>query len=133
LEGDKEVIELYQRYHAERHGPSGLSGDSFRMFLGSSPIRSELVRYRVEDRLVGLGWIDILPEGLSTVYFAFDPEESQRSLGTFSIMTEIKIAASLGKQWYYLGFYVPGSPKMDYKANFRPHQLLIDGRWQEQA
>lgn len=134
LDSAPEVLELYRRYHAERHGPSPeLSGDSFRHFLGSSPIRSELVRYHVGERLLGLGWVDLLSQGLSTVYFAFDPTESRRSLGTFSILTEIEIAAGLGKQWYYLGFYVPGSPKMAYKANFRPHQLLVDGRWQEQS
>ncbi len=133
LDSSEEVQDVYRRYHVDRHGPDeGLTGQSFALFLGSSPLRSELIRYQIEDRVVGLGWVDLLPQGLSSVYFAFDPEEGRRSLGTFSILTEIEMAASLGKQWYYLGFYVPGSPKMEYKAKFRPHQLLLDGVWREQ-
>ena len=87
--------------------------------------------YRVSDRLVGAGWVDLLPDGVSSVYFAFDPDESRRSLGIFSMVEEMRLARALGKQWLYLGFYVPGSPKMVYKGAFRPREFAIHGEWTE--
>jgi arginine-tRNA-protein transferase len=116
----------------ERHDPdSDISEESFDRFLGSSPIQTDVMEYRVGDRLVGAGWLDILPEGLSTVYFAFEPAEHKRSLGTFSALKEIELCQELGKPWYYLGYFVPGSPKMSYKTRFRPYQLLMDGEWRD--
>ena len=73
----------------------------------------------------------MLPDGLSTVYYAFEPGEAKRSLGTFSALKEIELCAALGKSWYYLGFFVPGSRKMSYKTRFRPYQLLMDGAWRD--
>jgi len=73
--------------------------------------------------------VDVLPHSLSSVYFAFDPDFGRRSLGTFSVMKEIELAAAGGKRWLQFGFWVAGSQKMDYKAGFRPHETLIDGVW----
>ena len=127
-----EAYELYCRYVRERHSPQNVpTRKEYMCFLGSSPGETLLMRYRIGRRLVGAGWVDVLPDGLSSVYFAFDPVESRRSLGTYSIMKEIELARSGGRQWLYLGFYVPGSRKMAYKASFRPHQLVIDGHWVE--
>jgi arginine-tRNA-protein transferase len=127
-----ELVELFRRYDMERHDPdSDISEESFDRFLGSSPIQTDVMEYRVGDRLVGAGWLDILPEGLSTVYFAFEPAEHKRSLGTFSALKEIELCQELGKPWYYLGYFVPGSPKMSYKTRFRPYQLLMDGEWRD--
>lgn len=127
-----ELVELFQRYDQHRHDPdSDITSDAFHRFLGTSPIRTDVMEYRVEGRLIGAGWLDVLPEGLSTVYFAFEPEESKRSLGTFSALKEIELCRELGKPWYYLGFFVPGSPKMSYKTRFRPYQLLMDGKWRD--
>ncbi|MDR1625552.1 MAG: arginyltransferase, partial [Spirochaetia bacterium] len=57
------------------------------------------------------------------------PEFARRSLGVFSVLREIELARSMGLEHYYLGFMVEGSPKMAYKAAFRPHQRLIEGAW----
>jgi len=73
--------------------------------------------------------VDLLPNGLSSVYFAFEPAESHRSLGIYSIMKEIDLARDLGKEWLYLGFFVPGSPKMAYKGAFHPREFAVDGTW----
>lgn len=89
-----------------------------------------IARYRTADgRLVALGFIDVLVDGFSSVYFAFDPAETRRSLGVYSVFAECSLLASLGKRWYYLGFWVDGCRKMEYKAGFRPHELAHEGRW----
>lgn len=130
LDYDEEVYGLYARYSRERH-QSDASKKQYLGFLGTTPIETGLMTYYVADRLVGVGWIDVLDHGLSSVYFAFDPGESERSLGTYSVIREIEEVRALGKQWLYLGFYVPESRKMSYKASYRPHQLLIDETWVE--
>lgn len=127
-----EAFELYYRYNVERHGEHDTASESgFRAFLCSSPIDTRMMRYYVKDRLIGIGWVDVVPDGLSSIYFVFEPEESSRSLGSFSAMKEIETAREMGKSWLYLGFYVPGSQKMNYKRRFRPFQLLEDRQWVE--
>ncbi len=124
-----EVFDLYRRYVSFRHSRESADEDSFRHFLCESPVDTRMTLYRIDGRLAGAGWLDILPGGLSSVYFAFDPDFARRSLGTYSAVREIEFARSLGLAWYYLGFVVDGSPKMAYKAAFRPHQRLEAGRW----
>lgn len=129
---DDEAYELYRRYNTTRHGEDETASRSgFKRFLCDSPIDTRMMRYYAADRLVGIGWVDVVPDGLSSVYFVFDPEESHRSLGTFSAMKEIETARSMGKGWVYLGFYVPGCHKMSYKRRFRPFQLADTGHWVE--
>lgn len=131
---DPEVFELYSRYVQARHSPGNVpSAEEYMSFLGSSPGETLLMKYRAGRRLVGAGWVDVLPNGLSSVYFAFEPDEQRRSLGTFSVMREIELAREQGRDWLYLGFYVPGSKKMEYKARFRPHQLAGNGTWVDEA
>jgi len=132
IESVDEAYELYYRYNVEQHGREETSSRSgFLKFLCTSPIDTRMMRYYVGDRLVGIGWVDVVPDGLSSVYFVFEPEERSRSLGSFSAMKEIETAYELGKSWLYLGFYVPGCQKMSYKRRFRPFQLLENGQWVE--
>lgn len=130
---DREVFALYRRYCVHKHGKEDLSiqEEGFRRFLCSSPLDTRMLRYLVNGKMVGVSWLDYLPHSLSSVYFAFEPEEAKRSLGTFSVLKEIEIARMRGREFYYLGFYVPGSPKMSYKARFKPHELLLNGQWQD--
>jgi arginine-tRNA-protein transferase len=128
-----DVFELYQRYTAFKHGDNDGDEKSFRGFLCESPLDSLISLYRVEDTLAAAGWIDVLPNGLSSVYFAFDPDFARRSLGVFSVLKEIEITKNMGLQYYYLGFVVNGSQKMGYKAAYRPHQRLRNGIWTDEA
>lgn len=109
------------------------------------------------QKLVAVSHIDPLPDGISSVYFSFEPEAKNRSLGFFSILAEAYLAAGIvdinGKSftidtkaivgyysnreimhkkpgWYYLGFWVPGSPKMDYKARISPFEIALP-EWHE--
>jgi arginine-tRNA-protein transferase len=124
----KDVFALYRRYSFFKHGRKE-SEKTFRDFLCASPLDSRLSLYHVRDILVAAGWVDVLPGGLSSVYFAFEPEEARRSLGVFSVIKEIELAKSMGRDFYYMGFVVEASSKMSYKAAYLPHQRLCAGRW----
>lgn len=131
---DRSRFELYRRYSQARHGDTQGEEDaqaSYRQFLLQDPLDSaRITEFRLRDgSLAANGYLDLLPGGLSSVYFAFDPLYSRRSLGTWSVLKELSLAVSLGKRWYYLGFWVPGSRKMDYKARFAPFEIAQGGVW----
>lgn len=128
---DRERYELYCRYqrarHNERH-PS--SWEEFRDGMCGSAIQSLEFTYRLAGRLVGVGVVDACPDALSSVYFYYEPELHRRGLGIFSGMCEIAECRRRQLPWWYIGYYVAGSRKMEYKRSFRPHELLdADGVW----
>lgn len=128
----EEDFSLTRRYLLARHPEeaNGLGEAEYRASYIESPVAGAIARYRTADgRLVAAGYLDLLPDGLSSVYFAFDPAESPRSLGVFSVFAESRIARELGKRWYYLGFWMADCRKMAYKAGFRPHEIARGGVW----
>lgn len=133
---EAEDYRLFTKYLRMRHGEDATGWDE-RTYVAAyieSPVDSAIVRYRDgAGTLVALGFVDVLPGGFSSVYFAFDPDEGRRSLGSYSVFAESALLRSVGKRWYYLGFLVPDCRKMAYKANFRPHELARDGTWQASA
>ncbi|MFP4382634.1 MAG: arginyltransferase [Spirochaetia bacterium] len=128
----EDVFSLYKKYNAARHDPEReITKTNFMNFLGMSPMDTKMMLYWNKDLLVGTGWVDVMPGGMSSVYYAFDPDYSSRSLGVYSVLREIELCRAMGKGYYYLGFWVPGSGKMAYKANYGPHEILIQGRWRD--
>jgi arginine-tRNA-protein transferase len=132
---------LYRRYVEQWHGKPpdeearGRGGDderdSLESFLYDSPVNTIEFEYRDEvGRLLGVGICDRSVRSLSSVYFYFEPSESRRGLGTFGALHEIAVARSLGIPFYYLGYWIDGCGAMEYKANFRPNEILSPtGRW----
>lgn len=97
------------------------------------------MEYRLNDRLIGVGILDFTtnknnePEALCSNYFYYDgsPEIRKRSLGVYSVLQEISLCIEMGFKYYYLGLYLPGCKKMNYKANYQPCQILINGKWKK--
>ena len=127
----EEAYELYSEYQRRHHGRTQQDPETaFEEFLCRAPVPSAMMSYRLAGRLVGVGWVDLLPDSVSSVYFAFHPDYAERSLGTYSVLCEAELAAQRRNRYLHLGFYVAGSPKMAYKARFGPNELLLDGVWQ---
>jgi leucyl-tRNA---protein transferase len=131
-----EKIRLYDRYHAFQTAQKGWPGHEpenpidYAESFAENPIPTEEWCYRVDDRLVGVGYVDHLPGGLSAIYFFYDPDERDRSLGTFNVLSVNRAAAEHNHPHVYLGYYVEGCRSLAYKARFRPNQLLqSDGSW----
>ncbi len=126
-----EKFELFCRYLDAQHDETMTRAyESFCDFLYDSPIETCEFCYYLGQRLIGVGLADRWDGGLSSVYMYFDPEFSGRSLGTFSVLWEVDYCRREGHQYYYLGYYVAGSPKMAYKCRFRPNEVLVgEDRW----
>lgn len=103
---------------------------SFSSFLFAPWSNTEFIEFRSrKGELLAVAAIDNLPRGYSAVYTFFDPAEATRSLGSYAILTQIRMAAENTKEFVYLGFWIQESPKMAYKSNFKPLQILEGRDW----
>jgi arginine-tRNA-protein transferase len=130
---DPEHYALYQAYTGQRHDDGEMaraSTDEYRDFLIADWCQTEFMEFRLAGRLVALAVTDRVPDGLSAVYTFFDPGLAARSLGVFAVLSQIRRASELGLPYLYLGYWIGNCRKMRYKADYRPLQLLLDGRWQ---
>ena len=124
--------ELYQRYLQARHPGEGMDGDNreaFQSFLQCNWGDTRFWEFRLDGRLLAVAVVDALPAALSAVYTFFDPSETTRSLGTYAVLRQIEGARERGLPHVYLGYWVAGSRKMDYKKNFQPLELFSESSW----
>jgi arginine-tRNA-protein transferase len=128
----RENLDLLDRFLASRfpESKSSAAGYYSGFFLGSLT-RSFEIRYRVKDRLIGVAIIDCSNRWINAVYFYFDPEEAHRSPGTYNILYLIDFCRLHGIEMLYMGYCIDKVSAMSYKANFKPHELLLDGKWQQ--
>jgi arginyl-tRNA--protein-N-Asp/Glu arginylyltransferase len=138
-----EQYSLFRHYLDERHGDGGMADMTvldYAMMVEDSHVETRLLEYRLDGGslrpegaakgpLVATALTDVLADGLSMVYSFYDPEERARSLGTFLILDHIRRAAEMGLPYVYLGYWVEGSRKMDYKARFLPQERLTPDGW----
>ena len=128
-----EQFTLFQRYQKNRHADGDMAAMGYydyRAMIEDTPISTGILEFRdAQDRLLGACLTEWLADGLSAVSSFFDTDEDKRSLGTFAVLWLIGRARSLGLPYVYLGYWVPESRKMAYKARFRPSEILISGAW----
>ena len=138
-EATMEQFDLLRRYLTARHPGGGMTDMGWLDYVSmveDTAVRTHLIEYRLpsEDdgpgRLVGVCLTDLLHDGLSMVYSFFDPDMERRSLGRFAILDHLHQAETVGLPYVYLGYWVQGSPKMDYKAEFRPLEALRPWGWE---
>ncbi|HJV42195.1 arginyltransferase [Caulobacter sp.] len=137
-EATLEQFELLRRYLLARHAEGGMAEMTWPDYVAmveDTAVRTHLIEYRrkSQDRgpgdLIACVLVDVLADGLSLVYSFYDPDQTRRSLGSFIILDHIVQAQESGLPYVYLGYWVPGSEKMAYKARFSPLEILKPGGW----
>ncbi|WP_149195027.1 arginyltransferase [Luteimonas suaedae] len=132
-ERDDERLALYRRYLHARHPQGGMDGHGaaeFDQFLLGSWTEGRFLELRVQQRLLAVAATDLTGDALSAVYTFYDPDAAARSPGTLAILRQIEWARREGRSHLYLGYWIAGHGKMDYKRRFRPLEAF-DGRgWQ---
>jgi len=129
----KEHLELFEKYHLYMHQKKGwdYSQTSPDHYYNSFVLGHEDFGYEVlyfdEDKLIAVDLIDILEDGISSIYFYYDPDYAKFSLGKLSLYQQIIFAQNAQKKWIYLGYYVKECPSLAYKAEYKPY-LTLKGR-----
>ncbi|SLN69931.1 arginyl-tRNA-protein transferase [Roseovarius litorisediminis] len=132
----EEQYELFRTYLESRHAEGGMADmDAFEFaaMVEETPIRTRVVEYTDCDtgELIAVCLTDVLDDGVSLVYSFYKPERPRDSLGTYIILDHIEIAKENGLPHVYLGYWVPGSAKMGYKAGFTGLEVYSGGEWQK--
>ncbi len=135
----QEHYELYMSYQKDRHAGGGMDSDDqdqYQQFLLQSKVNTRLVEFRdgpndpEPGKLRMVSIIDIIQDGLSSVYTFFDTSVENASYGTYCIMWQLEQAKKLNLPYLYLGYLIKESPKMAYKSEFEPLEILVDDHWQ---
>ncbi len=133
-----EQFSVLRGYLDARHGEGGMADMTvldYASMVEETAVDTMIIEYRLldeksgEERLIGVALTDRLTDGLSMVYSFFEPEEEARGLGRFMILDHVALARELDLPYVYLGYWVEGSPKMEYKTNFQPLEKLTGGGW----
>ena len=128
-----EHYDLYVRYQAARHAGGGMDEDSdeqYGHFLLQSRVDTRLIEFSERGKVRMVSIVDVLDDGLSSVYTFYDPDVRGASYGTYNILWQAAQCHALGLPYLYLGYWIRDSRKMAYKPRFRPLEALIDGHWQ---
>ncbi|MGP1396160.1 MAG: arginyltransferase [Inquilinaceae bacterium] len=128
-----EHYRLFLNYQRSRHGESDMAQmrqSDYAAMIEEGHAGTSVFDLRGADgRLLGAILTDRLADGFSAVYSFYDPDEARRGLGTFLILALVDQARREGRGYIYLGYWIKDSPKMAYKARFRPLEALVDGNW----
>jgi arginine-tRNA-protein transferase len=133
-EATREQFALLRTYLDSRHAGGGMSDMGLFDYVAmveETPVETHIVEYRdrSDGQLMACALTDVLRDGLSMVYSFFHPGEDARSLGTYMILDHIAAARKRNLPYVYLGYWINGSDKMDYKSRFRPLEALGPNGW----
>ena len=128
-------LELFEKYHLHMKDKRDWAHEKvtprhyYMSFAHEHGTFGYEVRYYLDDRLIGVDLIDILPEGISSIYFYYDPDFSNRSLGTYSMLRQIQMAKEADLKWIYMGYHVQGCQSLEYKSRYKPYHVLQGRPW----
>ncbi|MCL2791479.1 MAG: arginyltransferase [Spirochaetaceae bacterium] len=130
----EERYEIFKK-HSEIRFNQKATKENFEYNFCISAVPSFIMEYKIEEKLFGTGYIDSSSKGLSSVYFAFDPDFSYLSPGILGCIVEIHTARKFGKKYYYLGYYIKNNKTMEYKIKFPPyeHYNWLEKKWEKHA
>jgi len=134
----RQKLQLYDQYHAFQSHHKGWpehpakDPESYCDSFVHNPFATEEWCYYLDGRLVGVGYVDSLPQSMSAIYFFYDAELRARSLGTWNVLCLLDEAAARHVPHVYMGYFVAGCPSLEYKACFAPNQIRgADGVWRD--
>ena len=131
----QEQFELFVRYLEARHADGemvGMGPQDYASMVGDSPVDTRIVEFRDADGKLTAGCLtDWSADGISAVYSFFEPDRAQDSLGTYVVLWLVEEARRQGLTYVYLGYWVKGSQKMDYKRRFKPAEFYGPDGWQQ--
>jgi len=130
---DAKTFDVYCRYIRARHADGDMHPPDeaqYRSFLNNGLGNTRYFRMMLGDELLGVMVSDQMLDGLSAIYTFYEPSEEARSLGTLAVLFQVEMAQQLGLEYVYLGYWIQNCDKMNYKAKFRPLEILVGGQWQ---
>ena len=107
------------------------SPQQYNSFISCNWNQPLFIEFYLIDELIGVAITDELEQGLSALYTFFEPDLSNRSIGTLAILQQIEIARNMAKEFLYLGYQVDDCAKMNYKNRFFPHQRFFANKWHQ--
>lgn len=129
----QEHLSLFDKYHIYMHKHKGWEyqettfGHYYSSFVSGHQEFGYEILYFYDEELIGVDLIDILPDGISSIYFFYDPDYREYALGKLSLLNQILYAKETKKQWIYLGYYVEGCSSLSYKSDYKPY-VTLEGR-----
>jgi arginine-tRNA-protein transferase len=123
---------VYASYIERRHSDGDMFPPHLRQFedfLGNAWECTQFLEFRLGSKLIGCAVVDVIENGLSAIYTYYDPDFADRGLGVLAILFEMNLAQRLGLEYLYLGYWISGCDKMNYKANYRPLELYQENHW----
>jgi len=128
-------LDLFEKYHAHMKNKRDWSHETttprhyYMSFVHGHGDFGYEILYHIDGQLVAVDLIDILPNGISSIYFYYDPDFDKLSLGTYSMLRQIQIAKNQGLDWIYMGYYVQGCQSLEYKSRYTPYHVLQGRPW----
>lgn len=130
LNSSEENISLCEKFLQRRYPSQNNSGAGYySSFFYNTIVTTVEINYRVAGQLLGVGVVDVGDNWMNAVYFYFDPDQSERSLGTFNILTMIDLCLKMKIDYLYLGYHIDSVSAMNYKLRFKPYFLFREGQW----